>query len=235
VRGTPCVGGLPLLATNLGFAEVVVFPSALHVLGAKESLKCGVEVGVQNFHSASGLGAFTGELVVPQIVDAGLRWVLTGHSERRQVFGETDRIVADKTKAALEGGLNVVLCVGETLEDREAGAFVKVVIDQLEVVAASIPPSVWADRMVIAYEPVWAIGTGKTASVEQAQAMHAEIRSWLASKVGSDAANQCRIVYGGSVKSSNSAGLAAQSDIDGFLVGGASLKTEFLDIIRSTE
>jgi triosephosphate isomerase len=213
----------------------VVFPSAIHIESTQTALSVPVQVGAQDFHSVDKLGAFTGTLVVPQIVDFGLTWVLAGHSERRSVFGDDDATVAEKTRIALANGLKVVLCIGETLEEREAGKCVEVTVRQLETVAAAVPASAWAENIVVAYEPIWAIGTGKVASAEQAQEVHKEIRDWMASKIGADAAAACRIVYGGSVKAANSAGLAVQPDIDGFLVGGASLQAQFVDIIRSLE
>lgn len=213
----------------------MLFPSAIHIESTKSGLGVPVSVGVQNIHLSEKLGAFTGELVVPQVVDFGLKWVLVGHSERRAIFGESDDASGEKARLALAAGLSVVLCIGESLEEREAGHCRQVTVRQLEAVAAVVPAESWGKNIVIAYEPVWAIGTGKTASAEQAQDAHHDIRTWLASKVGDGAAAACRIVYGGSVKAANSAGLAAQPDIDGFLVGGASLKPEFVDIIRSLE
>jgi triosephosphate isomerase len=159
--------------------------------------------------------------------------VLVGHSERRSIWGESDAQSAAKTAVALEAGLNVVLCAGETLTEREAGRTDEVVSRQLAAVAAAVPAELWAGRIVVAYEPVWAIGTGKVASVEQAQEAHAAIRRWLAASVSPAAAAGTRVIYGGSVTAANCGALATQADIDGFLVGGASLKPEFLDIIRA--
>ena len=159
--------------------------------------------------------------------------MLVGHSERRSIWGESDAASATKTAVALEAGLRVVLCVGESLAEREAGRTDEVVSRQLAAAAAAVPAAAWPASIVIAYEPVWAIGTGKVASVEQAQEAHAAIRAWLAAAVSPAAAAGTRIIYGGSVSGANCGALATQADIDGFLVGGASLKPEFLDIIRA--
>ncbi len=176
-------------------------------------------------------GAFTGEVSAPMLADAGCTCVIIGHSERRQVFGETADLLHKKVRAALQAGLDVINCVGETLDEREAGRTEAVVARHLdEVLAGDIPPS----RLTIAYEPVWAIGTGRTASPEQAQEVHAFIRPRLAKVFGADAASAMRIQYGGSVKPSNAAGLMACPDIDGALVGGACLvAADFLAIIAA--
>lgn len=155
-----------------------------------------------------------------------------GHSERRQLFGETDAIVAKKTQVALKAGINTVVCIGETLEEREAGHTMAVVERQLGAVAAVLSHEDWA-RIVIAYEPVWAIGTGKVATPEQAQEVHANLRRFIGETVGADIAAATRIIYGGSVKGSSSVTLIREPDIDGFLVGGASVKPEFVDIVKS--
>ena len=147
--------------------------------------------------------------------------MLTGHSERRVILGEDSDFVARKTKAALESGLGVILCIGETLEEREDNKTIDVVTKQLQAVAESTKD--WS-KIVIAYEPVWAIGTGKVATTDQAQEVHSAIRSWLGSTLSPDAAEKTRIIYGGSVSEKNCKDLAKQTDIDGFLVGGASLK-----------
>ncbi|CAM9121728.1 unnamed protein product [Chrysoparadoxa australica] len=172
------------------------------------------------------------------IVDSGLEWVITGHSERRTGFGiqgETSALVAEKTKKAVAAGLNVMACVGETLEEREAGNTLKVVLeDHMAALAAALSTEDWA-KVVVAYEPVWAIGTGKTASPEQAQEVHAAIRAWLSETVSPEVAAATRIIYGGSVKAANADVLADCADIDGFLVGGASLKPEFIQVIGAVE
>ena len=210
-------------------AEVVISPPALYLLPSKELVaNSRIELGAQNAYFKPS-GAFTGEISVAQLKDAQIPWVILGHSERRAIFGETDELVGEKTKAALEAGLKVILCVGETLEQREKNESINVVIRQLETATKGI--SDW-NNVVIAYEPVWAIGTGKVATEAQAQEVHAAIHEWLG-KVNPQVAASLRIIYGGSVAAKNSRQLAEQKDIDGFLVGGASLKPEFVDIVNS--
>lgn len=208
--------------------EVVVAPISLHITSTKTMLNSNVLVAAQNI-SESGNGAFTGEISADQVVDFGLQWTLIGHSERRKLFGETDEIVARKVEKAQTAGLKAILCVGETLEQREAGTTNAVLKTQLDAVKASVTN--WAN-IVIAYEPVWAIGTGKTATPAIAQDAHAYIRSWLSENVSADVAAATRIQYGGSANAGNAADLIAQPDIDGFLVGGASLKPEFGAIVK---
>ena len=180
------------------------------------------------YHKPSG--AFTGEVSVTMLKDAGIPWVILGHSERRTLFHESDANVAEKTAAALAENLSVILCIGETLEQREANETVNVVVRQLDAVADHVKD--WS-KIVVAYEPVWAIGTGKVATSEQAQEVHAAIRKWATEKLGKDTADQLRIIYGGSVAAKNRKELAQRPDIDGFLVGGASLKPEFVDIVNA--
>lgn len=156
------------------------------------------------------------------MLDSNITWTLLGHSERRTLLSESDNFVASKTKAALDGGVGVILCCGESLEEREKGITVDVVTKQLAAVKEKVG-SDWS-KIVIAYEPIWAIGTGKVATKEQAQDVHAEIRKWLKSEVSDKVADETRIIYGGSVTNENCKDLASQPDIDGFLVGGASLK-----------
>jgi len=197
---------------------------------AKEIASSPIMLGAQNVHEEPK-GAFTGEVSVPMLVDAGCTHVIIGHSERRHVFGEEGARLARKVKAAVGAGLTAVYCVGETLDEREAGKTHAVVQGQLnEAVGAEIP----ADRLIIAYEPVWAIGTGKTATPDQAQEVHAFIRPILAKVYGREVADGIRILYGGSVKPGNAADLAAQPDVDGALVGGACLAADdFLAIISA--
>ena len=166
--------------------------------------------------------------------DAGLRWTLTGHSERRVGFGmagETSEIVARKTAVAVQSGLSVIVCIGEHLADREAGTTMNVCAAQLAPVAQALSEADWK-KVVVAYEPVWAIGTGKVATPQQAEDTHRDIRQWIAENVSAEVAKEVRIIYGGSVKGSNCRDLMACSNIDGFLVGGASLLPEFVDIIK---
>lgn len=191
-----------------------------------------IQVGAQNC-SQHESGAYTGEVSAPMIKSLGISYVIIGHSERRQFFGEDGQLLAKKTDQCLSSGLTPVFCCGEPLEVREAGK-------HMELVKAQISESLFhlsAEQMlkvVIAYEPVWAIGTGKTASAQQAQEMHGMIRGTLAEKYGKEVADQIRILYGGSVKADNAAELFSCPDVDGGLVGGASLKArEFADIIKA--
>jgi len=209
--------------------EVVISPPSLYLLLAREHLRKGLEVASQNVFDKPN-GAFTGEISVDQLKDSGITWTILGHSERRVILSEDDSFVATKTKAALNGGLGVILCCGESLEQREKGVTVQHVTSQLKAVADKVQD--WS-KIVIAYEPIWAIGTGKVATTEQAQEVHKAIREWLASDVSKEAAEKTRILYGGSVSAKNCKDLAKQPDIDGFLVGGASLKPEFVDIINA--
>ena len=190
-----------------------------------------VAVAAQNMHFEKE-GAFTGEVSAPMLVDAGATHVILGHSERRQYFAETDEGVAKKTKAALAAGLLPISCVGETLAEREAGRTMEVVGRQTGAILDAVSAEE-AKRVVIAYEPVWAIGTGKVATPEQAQEVHAFIRSRIAAKHGKPVADRLRILYGGSVKPDNVKGLMALPDVDGALVGGASLKADsFLKLVH---
>jgi len=210
-------------------AEVVIAPPALYLLLTREHLRKGIEVAAQNVYDKPS-GAFTGEISAEQLKDSGITWTLIGHSERRTILKEDDSFIASKTKAALDGGISVILCCGESLEEREAGTTVDVVTKQLKAVADKVKD--WS-KIVVAYEPIWAIGTGKVATTEQAQEVHAAIREWLKKEVSSEAAEKTRILYGGSVNEKNCSELAKQADIDGFLVGGASLKPAFVDIINA--
>lgn len=212
--------------------EIAVFPASLHLQAVSEVLKEGpVAFGAQNFYPEPA-GAFTGEISAPQISEFGCRYVLVGHSERRHIFGETDALVARKCVTAVTAGLRPVLCVGETREEREKGQTEQVIRDQLAAVVDEAGVASLASA-VIAYEPVWAIGTGLTATPEQAQEVHAFIRSWLA-PLDAVIAQTVQILYGGSVKSTNAAAIFAMPDVDGALVGGASLLSqEFLAICHA--
>jgi len=190
-----------------------------------------IAVAAQNMHFEKE-GAFTGEVSAPMLVDAGVTHVILGHSERRQYFAETDEGVAKKTKAALAAGLLPISCVGETLAEREASRTMEVVGCQMDAILAAVTADE-ARRVVIAYEPVWAIGTGKVATPEQAQEVHAFIRSQIGKSHGQPVADVLRILYGGSVKPDNVKGLMALPDVDGALVGGASLKADsFLKLVH---
>ncbi|MES1907572.1 MAG: hypothetical protein MHM6MM_000667 [Cercozoa sp. M6MM] len=210
--------------------DVVLAPISLHTALAKDTLDTRFAVASQNV-SATNTGAFTGEVAASQIKDFGLNWTLVGHSERRAMFGDTDEIVGTKVAIAQEHGLNVVACVGETLQQRETGETAAVLKRQL---AAIIPKVADWNKVVIAYEPVWAIGTGRVATPAQAAEAHEVIRDFVAQQVSTQIADSVRIVYGGSVKPANCVELFAQEQIDGFLVGGASLKAaSFAPIVQS--
>lgn len=208
----------------------MIAPPALYLLLTREHLAAGIEVAAQNVFDKPN-GAFTGEISVSQLKDSNITWTILGHSERRTILQESDDFVATKTKSALDGGIGVILCCGESLEQREANDTINVVTKQLEAVNKVIGKDGWKN-VVIAYEPIWAIGTGKVATTEQAQEVHAALRKWLKDGVGEEAAENTRIIYGGSVSEKNCKELSKQSDIDGFLVGGASLKPAFVDIIN---
>jgi triosephosphate isomerase len=178
-------------------------------------------------------GAWTGELSAPLLADAGATWAIVGHSERRQHFGDTSVSVGKKARAVLAAGLGVIVCVGETLAERDGNRTLQVVDEQLAGGLGDMAASV-APKLVIAYEPVWAIGTGRTATPAQAQEVHAHIRQRLTERFGAVAADQIRIQYGGSVKPSNAEALMAEKDIDGALVGGASLEAaDFIAIVKA--
>ncbi|SPO03025.1 probable TPI1 - triose-phosphate isomerase [Cephalotrichum gorgonifer] len=211
--------------------EVVIAPPALYLLLVRDSIKNGVEVAAQNVWNKPN-GAYTGEISVSQLKDSNINWTILGHSERRTILAESDEVVSSKTKFATENGVSVIWCCGESLAEREAGNTISVVSGQLEALKSQV--SDWS-RIVIAYEPIWAIGTGKVATTEQAQEVHAAIREWLKKEVSQKVADETRILYGGSVTEKNSKDLSKQPDIDGFLVGGASLKPAFVDIINSKQ
>ncbi|KAK6926979.1 Triosephosphate isomerase, partial [Dillenia turbinata] len=211
--------------------DVVISPPFLFLPLVKSLLRSDFQVAAQNCWVRKG-GACTGEISAEMLINVGVEWVILGHSERRRLLGESNEFVADKVAYALSRGLKVIACVGETLEQRESGSTLAVVAKQTEAIADKV--SNW-HSVVLAYEPVWAIGTGKVATPEQAQEVHSELRKWLQDNVGSQVASSTRIIYGGSVNGANCRELAAQPDVDGFLVGGASLKPEFIDIIKSSE
>lgn len=212
---------------------LVFFPPAVTLPAVVEALRerTDIRVGVQNIHWESK-GAFTGEISAPIARDAGATLALVGHSERRHVFGETDEATARKTHAAATAGLAPVLCVGETLEQRERGETSDVVLRQLRTGISLLEPPQVA-TMLVAYEPVWAIGTGRNATPDDAAAMHATIRQELRQAVG-DKAARIPILYGGSVNRGNAAALLSANDVDGLLVGGASLEAEGWASITST-
>ncbi|RUO22017.1 triose-phosphate isomerase [Aliidiomarina haloalkalitolerans] len=200
---------------------VAICPPAVYLKTADVLLNAiGVKVGGQNC-SEFEQGAYTGEISAQMLADSGCRYVLIGHSERRALFAESDAVMAGKVQQAQAAGLTPVLCIGETLEQREAGELEQVIEQQL----SSACKEVDFENLVIAYEPVWAIGTGKTATPAQAQDVHRLIRNWVATKAP-EAAQKIQILYGGSVKADNATELFSQADIDGGLIGGASLDTE---------
>lgn len=192
-----------------------------------------IAVSAQNCYKAEK-GAFTGEVAPEMLKDLGINWVILGHSERRHVFGETDELIGEKVKKALSVGLNIIPCIGELLTDREANKTEEVVFAQMKAIADNVPADSW-DRVVVAYEPVWAIGTGVVATPEQAQDIHEKLRAWIKDNVSAEVAEKLEILYGGSVNGKNCKDLAGRPDIDGFLVGGASLKPEFADIINARQ
>lgn len=215
--------------------DVLIFPpfTALSIL-APELEGTPVELGAQNLFWETG-GAYTGEISADMIRSTGAEWVLVGHSERRQYFKEDEKIVNRKIRIALDAGLKVMLCVGETLDEREQNLTKDIVLNQVEWGLKGFTPEE-LERVALAYEPVWAIGTGKTASPEQAQEVHTFIRDILGTLFNQTVAENMSILYGGSVKPENAEGLFAQPDIDGGLIGGACLKAEsFYQIIQAGE
>ncbi|KAJ1796742.1 hypothetical protein LPJ59_003564 [Coemansia sp. RSA 2399] len=213
--------------------EVVIGAPYVYIPLLAESLRKEWAVAGENCYIKSS-GAYTGEISPEMLADVGAKWVILGHSERRNILKESDDFTAQKVVKALESGLKVVLCVGELLEERKAGTTQTVVNRQLAAVIKVAKESDWAN-IVIAYEPVWAIGTGEVATPDQAQEVHAAIRKYLETEVSAKVAEETRITYGGSVNANNCKETAQKPDVDGFLVGGASLKPEFLDIIKATQ
>lgn len=212
-------------------AEVVFCVPFVDLYPVLEELKgTGIGVGAENMHFEES-GAFTGEVSAPMLKEMGVGYVILGHSERRQYFGETDESVNKKVKKALEAGIVPIMCCGETLEQREAGITIEWVRIQIKCGLAGVSAED-VKKVVIAYEPIWAIGTGKTATSEQAQEVCHAIREVLAEVYGKEVADVVRIQYGGSVNGKNAAELFAMEDIDGGLVGGASLKEEFAQIVH---
>ena len=222
------------LAADANHAEIVIAPP-FTALAAVAAACRGTNVAVagQDVHWEDH-GAFTGEVSVAMLAEAGASHVIVGHSERRQFFGETDVTVNRRVQAALAGELTPIVCVGETLDQREAEQTEAVLDRQIAGGLAGLDAAA-IGTIVVAYEPVWAIGTGRTATPEQAQAVHAHIRGRVAGLAGDEAAERCRLLYGGSVKPGNAAELAAQPDVDGALVGGASLDPQsFAQIVAAT-
>lgn len=216
-------------------SDIVLFPPAISISSMVETLKeTPVKIGGQNIHQESN-GAFTGETSVDMLVDAGCDFALIGHSERRQFFGETNELVNQKLKKVLETNLKPVVCIGETLDERESGNTEKIILKQLKEGLNNISEEEMG-KIVIAYEPIWAIGTGLTATPEQAEEIHRLIRDTIKQKFSEHVSNNCRILYGGSAKVKNAESLLSEKDIDGLLIGGASLKvSDFYEIIRIAE
>lgn len=214
-------------------AAVIVAPSFTNLYHTFKSLReTPIEVAAQNMHQSDS-GAFTGEVSAKMLTSIGIRTVILGHSERRSLFKETDEILAGKVNTALENELQVIFCVGEELEERKKDNQFNVVDRQLAKGLYHLSSRAW-EKIVIAYEPVWAIGTGETASPQQAQEMHAHIRKSLANEFGDEIAESVSILYGGSVKPSNAKEIFGQEDVDGGLIGGASLKADdFMAIVHS--
>jgi triosephosphate isomerase len=235
-------GDLAFLNTHLNVLKSLVFdpkkcevsiaPTLLHLLPVKklvEDNNLNLLPTAQNV-SMFPEGAYTGEVTAKMLKNADINWTIIGHSERRQYFLETNEIVGKKVNLSLTNNLSAIVCIGEKLEDRNNGKTMEVCLGQMEEIVKNVTN--W-DKVVIAYEPVWAIGTGKTATKEQAQEVHGELRNYLEKKVSKETANSVRIIYGGSVTQANAKELILEKDIDGFLVGGASLKPEFKTIVES--
>ncbi|ALJ12744.1 triose-phosphate isomerase [Sphingopyxis macrogoltabida] len=229
------------LAAAIGEAQAIFAAAQAHdgvdvalcppftLVGVMAAAVPGAAVGGQDCHSAAS-GAFTGSVAAPMLVDAGASLTIVGHSERRDGFGESDAEVRAKAEAALAAGLSVILCVGEPREVRESGGAIDHVLAQI---AGSVPDAFDADRLAIAYEPIWAIGTGLVPTVGDVEAMHGAIRGALAARFG-DAAQEMRLLYGGSVNGENAAELLGAADVDGALVGGASLTAgKFVPIVEA--
>jgi triosephosphate isomerase len=215
--------------------DVVLCVPYLHIAPVLAKLRDDIEVGAQDCGKNTGDGAYTGEIGAHQLVDIGCTWVIIGHSERRAGFGmegEIPELCAEKCKVALDKGLKVMFAIGEQKEDRESGNTMKVCAAQLEPLVKLLKQEEWS-KIAIAYEPVWAIGTGLSATPEMAQETHANIRAWISQHVSPEVAAEVRIQYGGSMKGANSAELLKQPDIDGGLIGSAALKADFLNIINS--
>lgn len=212
--------------------EVVIAPPSLYASYVKQNLKANVQVALQNCHTHAS-GAYTGEVSAEMGADLGCEWVILGHSERRHKFGENNSFIGEKVKHVLsDTKLGVIACIGELLEEREKNETMTVCAAQMKAIADNV--SDWS-RVVIAYEPVWAIGTGKVATPDQAQEVHNEVRKWLESNVNKQVADSTRILYGGSVSAGNCVELSKKPDVDGFLVGGASLKPDFVQIVNAKQ
>lgn len=219
--------------TNTGSAEVIIAPTSINLHSAVDRLQdSGIKVAAQNMHQAEN-GAYTGEISASMLKGVGVETVILGHSERRAYFHESDNLLAQKVDTALKHGLRVIFCFGEELEDRTAGRHFEVVEQQLKNGLFHISKDQWSS-IVLAYEPVWAIGTGETASPEQAQDMHAFIRKTVVETANNTIAADLSILYGGSVKPANAKEIFSKPDVDGGLIGGAALKADdFFGIVNA--
>jgi triosephosphate isomerase len=215
--------------------DVVVSPPSISIPNVVNALKdTDIATSAQNVHTEDS-GAYTGEISTPMVKDAGCAYVIVGHSERREYYGEDNDLVADKARKVIQDDLTAIVCVGEKLDKRKSGDQEKIVMDQLDAVLNKITID-QASNLVIAYEPVWAIGTGETATPEQAQEMHLFIRNFLKERWNKQRSSEVKILYGGSMKPANAEELLSQNDVDGGLIGGASLKEEsFSGIIEIAE
>mmetsp|Transcript_111195 Transcript_111195/g.248490 ORF Transcript_111195/g.248490 Transcript_111195/m.248490 type:complete len:316 (-) Transcript_111195:95-1042(-) len=213
--------------------EVLCAPPFVYLSQVQDSLRKDFSVAAQNLWNQDP-GAWTGETPAKLLTDMGISWVVLGHSERRENCGETSQVVADKTKFAVDNGLSTLTCIGEKLEAREAGTTFDVLDEQMKPLAATLSEADW-EKVVLAYEPVWAIGTGVVATPLQAQETHYQIRAFLKEKCGAAVSDAVRILYGGSVNEKNCMALGELADVDGFLVGGASMKPSFTDIIGAAQ
>ncbi|TKD62304.1 triose-phosphate isomerase [Flavobacterium sp. ASW18X] len=214
-------------------AEVIVAPTFVNLASAVKALDASdIQVAAQNMHFESN-GAFTGEISADMLLNIGVDTVILGHSERRSIFGEDDALLLKKVETALAKNMKVIFCFGEELEDRKTEKHFEVVASQLKNVLFGLAPEQWS-KIILAYEPVWAIGTGETASPEQAQEMHAFIRKTIADAVTPTVAENVTILYGGSVKPANAKDIFSKPDVDGGLIGGASLKSDdFIAIVNA--
>lgn len=219
--------------TKTANAEVMIAPTFTNLMSANSALKDSeIEVVAQNMHFATS-GAYTGEVSAEMLISVGVNTVILGHSERRAYFGETDDLLAQKVDAALSNKMRVIFCFGEELQDRTSGNHEDVVEAQIKNALFHLPDGAWAN-LVLAYEPVWAIGTGETATPDQAQDMHAFIRKTIANKYGDALADDVSILYGGSVKPNNAKEIFSKADVDGGLIGGAALDAEsFFAIVNA--
>ncbi len=227
--------GIVEQAKGIDYADIVICPNFTCLSKVKEIVSgTNISLGAQNMHHEDS-GAFTGETSSSMLKDVGCEYVILGHSERRHVFGEDDGLINKKVKKALSEGFNVIFCVGEKLEQREAEKTSEVLDSQVEKGLNEVQKG-QLENLVIAYEPVWAIGTGKTATPEQAQEAHAHIRKKLSDLYGDESASEIRIQYGGSMKPENANELLSQKDVNGGLIGGASLKPDsFIGIVKACE